>query len=110
MTLMKPLIALPLRLLGRVFRSGFAALSVLLIAYFALFALEGDRGFASLQVAQRQVQEAESKLAVVKTQREAIERKVVSLRPDSIDGDLLDEEVRSNLGYVREGEIIILGR
>jgi len=110
MALMKQLIALPLRLLGRVFRSGFAALSALLIAYFAMFALEGDRGYASLQVTQRQVQEAETKLAAVKMRRETIERKVVSLRPSSIDGDLLDEEVRANLGYVRDGEIVILGR
>lgn len=107
---MKPLLSFSLRLLSRVFRSGAAAIGVILIMYFGLFALEGDRGYASLQTAQLQVQEAEAKLAVVKAEREAIERKVVALRPASIDGDLLDEEVRETLGFVRPGEIVILGR
>ncbi len=107
---MKPLLSLPLLILGRVFRSGAAAVGILLIAYFGLFALEGDRGYASLQITQRHVAEAEAKLAVVKAEREAIERKVMSLRPTSIDGDLLDEQARESLGFVRPGEIIILGR
>lgn len=104
------MLKLPLFLLGRLLRSGVAALGVLLILYFTLFALEGDRGYASLQTTQLQVQEAEAKLAQVKGQREAIERKVVALRPSSIDRDLLDEQVRSTLGYVKPGEIVVLGR
>lgn len=107
---MKSLLALPLRLLSRVFRSGVAALSLLLIAYFGLFALEGDRGYASLQTTQRHVAEAQARLTQVRAEREVIERKVIALRPGSIDADLLDEQARENLGFVRPGEIIILGR
>lgn len=107
---MKLLLTLPLFLLRRLLRSGIAALGVLLILYFTLFALEGDRGYASLQTTQLQVQEAEAKLAQVKGEREAVERKVMALRPSSIDGDMLDEQVRTSLGYVKPNEIVILGR
>jgi cell division protein FtsB len=101
---------LPLLILGRIFRSGSAVIGGLLVIYFALFAFEGDRGYANYRHMQQQVMVAESKLAEVQAEREAIERKVVALRPTSIDPDLLEEQARSELGFVREGDIVILGR
>ena len=38
---------------------------------------------------------------------EALERRVHLMRPSSIDPDMLDEQVRSVLGFAREGELII---
>jgi len=85
-------------------------LAGLLVLYFGLFAFEGDRGVASLKSLDSQLSEAEQKLAVVKAERETIERKVIALRPASLDGDLLEEEARSELGFVKPDEIVILGR
>lgn len=110
LTLMKPVITISLQLLARLFRSGGVLIGAVLILYFGLLALDNDRGYASLQVTQRQVGEAQAKLAHIKTEREAIERKVIALRPGSLDRDMLDEEVRSTLGYVRPGEMVILGK
>ena len=106
---MKTLFSIVFRLLGRTLRPGFAVFGFLALTYFVLFALEGDRGYASLQITQREVVDAESRLALVQAERESIERKVVSLRPTSIDGDLLDEKVRETLGFVQSGDIVVLG-
>lgn len=107
---MNQLISLPLRLLGRTLRSGGAILGILGITYFAFLALESDRSYLSLQQTERKVDVAQDRLSEVIAQREAIERKVVALRPDSIDGDLLDEQVRSELGFVKPNELVILNR
>lgn len=57
-----------------------------------------------------QIAESQARLEQITAEREAIERKVVALRPGTIDGDLLDEEAREALGYVKPGEVVILGR
>ena len=101
---------IPLRLCAKLLRSGGTVLGLLIIGYFGIFALQGDRGYASLQHTQREVVEAEARLADITARREAIERKVIALRPSSIDGDLLDEEVRASLGFVRQGDMVILNR
>lgn len=41
-------------------------------------------------------------------EREAIEKRVVMMRPGSIDRDLLEERVRYVLGYHKPEEIILL--
>ena len=99
-----------LMMVSRLLRSGGAVVGVLFVLYFALFAFEGDRGLASLQSLESQVAEAQADLDRVLGEREAIERKVVALRPGSIDPDLLEEVSRSELGYVRPDEVVILGR
>lgn len=101
---------LPLRLLSRLFRSGSAIFGSFLVVYFALFAFEGDRGYSSYVQTSQQVVAAEEKLAEVTEQREGIERKVLALRPDSIDPDMLDEQARSELGFVKSDEVVVLGR
>ena len=41
-------------------------------------------------------------------EREKLENKVVMMRPGSINKDLLEERIRSVLGYSYENEIILL--
>jgi cell division protein FtsB len=101
---------LPLRMLARLLRSGSAIVGSLLVLYFALFAFEGDRGYANYRATSQQVVAAEEKLAEVTGQRESVERKVVALRPDSIDPDMLDEQARRELGFVKADEVVVLGR
>ena len=96
--------------MGRLIRSGGALVGILPVLYFALFAFEGDRGLSSLQSLENQVAAAEEELEKVQGEREGVERKVAALRPESIDADLLEEVARSDLGYVRPGEVVILNR
>lgn len=96
------------RLPLRIMRSGGAIVGLLLMGYIGLFAMQGDRGFSSLQHLNRKVTAAEQELAEVKAEREAMERRVVAMRPEGIDRDLLDESVRKQLGYVGSNEIVLL--
>lgn len=85
-------------------------MGILFVMYFALFAFEGDRGMTTLGTLQSQVEDAQKQLDQISLQREGIERKVVALRPQSLDTDLLEEVARSELGYVRPDEIVILNK
>lgn len=80
---------------------------ILLLVYFGYHAVEGERGLLSwLQVSQ-QVEHSRSTLALVTKEREALGRRVGSLRPDSLDPDMLDERARFMLNFARPDEVVI---
>ncbi len=64
----------------------------------------------TLGTLESQVDDAQKQLDQITQQREGIERKVIALRPQSLDTDLLEEVARSELGYVRPDEIVILNK
>ena len=65
------------------------------VAYFAYYTVEGERGLIALTRLQGQAA------------REALQFKVTSLRPDSLDVDRLDERTRTLLNDSRGDELII---
>ncbi len=77
------------------------------VAYFAYYTVEGERGLIALTRLQGQAQRAEANYAAVKAERETLEFKVISLRPDSLDVDRLDERTRALLNDSRADELII---
>ena len=77
------------------------------VAYFAYYTVEGERGLIALTRLQGQAQRAEANYAAVKAEREALQFKVISLRPDSLDIDRLDERTRTLLNDSRSDELII---
>lgn len=80
---------------------------LLVLVYFGYHALEGERGLlAWLEVSQR-VEDASASLALVTKEREALERRVSSLRPESLDPDMLDERARFMLNLARPNEVVI---
>jgi cell division protein FtsB len=78
-----------------------------LVAYFLYYTVDGDRGLRALTRMQAQAAGEEATLADLKAQREALEAKVMSLRPDSIDPDRLDECTRALLNDTRPDELVI---
>ena len=78
------------------------------VAYFAFYTVEGERGLLALTRLQAQAAQAELAYAEIKAEREALEFKVTSLRPDSLDVDRLDERTRTLLNDSQHGELIIL--
>jgi len=78
------------------------------VAYFAYYTVEGERGLLALTRLQAQAGEAELAYQAVKAEREATEFKVTSLRPDSLDVDRLDERTRTLLNDSQHDELIIL--
>ncbi|MBI1239551.1 MAG: septum formation initiator family protein [Alphaproteobacteria bacterium] len=89
----------------RLWSLAFPATCLALVFYFGYFGLYGEHGLLSLirVTAEKSVREAE--LARLVAGRESLAHNVISMRAESIDPDLLDEEARSALGYSAPGEI-----
>ena len=62
----------------------------------------------SLLILNNEVSKTSSEYAHIKAEREAIEAKVIAMRPGSVSRDLLEERVRSVLGYRHPDEIQLL--
>lgn len=71
--------------------------------------LQGERSYHRLVALERETALAEAELHALRAQKQEIEKKVIGLRPGSIDRDLLDERARALLGYRRAEERVVLG-
>jgi len=79
----------------------------LLLGYFVFHAVEGDRGLHAWRALDSRIEIAEARLAVLKQRREALEKKVAMLHPESIDRDLLTEQARIVLNYQGRDEFVL---
>jgi cell division protein FtsB len=89
-------------------RNMLAIIGICLSFYFSYHLVAGHRGYFRLMTLEHKIAEMNEKHSVLKTEREAIEKRVVMMRPGSIDRDLLDERARYVLGYHRADEYILL--
>ena len=79
-----------------------------LVLYFLYHTVQGDHGWLSAIRLRHEVKSAEETLTKLREEREAAEHRLKLLRKDSLDPDMLDEEVRRQLNYAKPNEIIIL--
>ncbi|OJW53974.1 MAG: hypothetical protein BGO67_07870 [Alphaproteobacteria bacterium 41-28] len=84
----------------------FMVLSVM--GYFIYHSIQGDRGILAWMKLQDRLLHIQSELKEITQARQELEEKVHDLRPESINRDLLDQQVRLQLGYTRPDEIVIL--
>ena len=84
-----------------------AIIGICLSFYFSYHLVAGPRGYFRLIYLQSQVTSVSADYEVVKAEREAVEKKVVMMRPGSVDRDLLEEQAREVLGYYYPDEIIL---
>jgi cell division protein FtsB len=96
-------------LLGRLKGRWPVVVATAVLAYFGYHALHGERGFLAWIDKSRDLEAARQELARLTEQRQRLERDVRAFQRDSIDRDLLEEELRK-LGYVKPNEVIILRR
>ena len=78
------------------------------VVYFAYHTVEGDRGVLAYLRLRSQLDEAELQLAKVTTDRQELEHRVLLLRPDHLDPDMLEERARVMLNMGRDGEKVIM--
>jgi cell division protein FtsB len=78
-----------------------------LLGYFGWHGYYGPRSFDHRDALQVKAAELDAKLTQIRDKRQALERKVSLMRPQSIDPDMLDELARSTLDYGKPGELII---
>ncbi|HUX79621.1 MAG TPA: septum formation initiator family protein [Alphaproteobacteria bacterium] len=79
-----------------------------IMAYFTYHSIQGDRGILAWMQLQERLLHIQSVLKEITQTRQELEEKVRDLRPESINRDLLDQQVRLQLGYTRPDEIVIL--
>jgi cell division protein FtsB len=96
--------------LGQRLKGRWLALAVtLILAYFGFHALHGRYGFLAWIDTSRDLVVARQQLAGFMAERQELQRDVQAFQQDSLDRDLLEEELR-RLGYVRPNEVIVLRR
>jgi cell division protein FtsB len=84
------------------------ALGIALTGYFVYHLIEGHHGLLAWVRLSQEIREENAKLEEVRAQRAALDLKVSDLRPEHIDPDLLDEQVRATLNLVAPNEIVIM--
>ena len=89
-------------------RNLLAVIGVCLSIYFCYHLIAGQRGYFSLIYLNNQVERMQTDYAALNEKRVAIEKRVVMMRPGSIDRDLLEERVRHVLGFRHRDELILL--
>src|ERR1700744_5955279 len=77
-----------------------------LIFYIVFHAVSGERGVFALFKETRKLDMLKAELAEVKEKREALEHKAHLLSDNSLDLDLLDEQVRRVLGMAHKSEVV----
>lgn len=88
-------------------RSGLLALGffLMMVAYFLYHLFSGSSGLVSLRQSLRAEERLDADIQVLKKRKKALEKRTNLLRGGR-DPDLLEEQVRQKLGYIRKGEKI----
>lgn len=89
-------------------RNMMAVIGLCLSFYFCYHLVAGQRGYLSLISLESRIASVSEDYNAHKSEREALEKKVVMMRPGSIDRDLLEERARHVLGYRYHDELILL--
>jgi len=85
-----------------------ALLGLSLAAYFGYHAVNGSRGLFAWQQVTMDLEASRQELERLRAERAALEGRVVRLRHDSLDPDLIDELARKELSLVEPLDVIIL--
>lgn len=78
-----------------------------LLGYFGWHGYYGPRSFDHRDALAAKAEALNLKVAAIRDERQALERKVSLMRPESIDPDMLDELARSTLDFGKPGELIV---
>ena len=78
-----------------------------LLGYFGWHGYYGPRSFDHRDALQAKATSLDARLAMVRDERQTLERKVSLMRPQSIDPDMLDELARSTLDYGKPNDLIV---
>jgi cell division protein FtsB len=84
------------------------AMGIALTGYFVYHLIEGDHGLLAWLRVSREIRAETANLQTVRAQRAALDLKVSNLKPEHIDPDLLDEQVRATLNLAAPDEIVIM--
>ncbi len=69
-------------------------------------AIVSDTGYRALASLEREVEERTLEVDALRARRQALEKRADLLNSKSLDPDLIEERIRSVLGYSREGDVV----
>jgi cell division protein FtsB len=87
---------------------GLYALAAALIGYFGLNAYTGDHGLRAREQMNKQIATLTSELAEATAERDTWQRRIMLLKSDSVDPDMLDERARELLDYADPHDLILM--
>lgn len=82
--------------------------AICVTAYFGYHLVQGDYGLVSWLRLTHEIEQTRAELAQISSEREALERRVNLLRPESLDRDMIEERARVTLGFAHENDVVIL--
>jgi cell division protein FtsB len=82
-------------------------LGLALTGYFGYHLVEGDRGLRAWVRLSQELRQAKEQLASVSAERAELQHRVRHMRPDHVDPDLLESQIRKTLDVLRPDEIVI---
>lgn len=85
-----------------------AVIGVCLSFYFCYHLIAGERSYLRLVSLDHQISTTETQYGKTKAEREALEQKVVMMRPGSVNRDLLEEQSRKVLGFHYKDEKVLI--
>lgn len=85
-----------------------AVIGVFLSFYFCYHLIAGERSYLRLVSLNRQIDATEKQYVMSAKEREALEQKVVMMRPGSVNRDLLEEQSRKVLGFHYKDEKVLI--
>ncbi|MBV9734714.1 MAG: septum formation initiator family protein [Acidisphaera sp.] len=80
---------------------------LLVVAYFAWNATQGDLGLRSYAAREQDLLAAQATLATATAEMQTWERRVAALRPSHLDPDALDERTRAMLNVADPADIVV---
>ena len=76
--------------------------------YLVYFLINGQRGLLKYFYLTKQSQEYSQALAKLKVENQYYNDRINRLKPNTVDLDFLDEQVRKKLGFIDKNEIVII--
>ena len=76
--------------------------------YLFYFLVYGQRGLLQYFYLSKQNQEYNETLAQLSSENQYMSNRIEKLKPNTVDLDFLDEQVRKKLGFIDKNEIVII--
>lgn len=95
------------RLRSALLNLGLWTLTGFVLVYFGYNAVHGQRGLKAQHNFEVEIAALKSDLGRLEQERTELETKVAQLRPKSVDRDILDDEARTQLGWLNPDDRVL---
>jgi len=83
-------------------------IAALLVGYFAFHAYHGNLGIVASRAFEQEAMQLDRERNALRAERDGWERRIVLLKPESLDPDLVDELARRDLFFAHPSDLVVL--